>query len=359
VAHELNYSPLDRLLHRVAFAAPFIQLTAADIEGVIYGSQYEDVHAARPIFVTSLPRAGTTVLLEALSQLPSLASHVYRDMPFVLAPVLWSRLSGPFRQNQAPRERAHGDGIEIGFDSPEAFEEIIWRAFWPSKYTSRSIALWQTRDASREARRFFVDHMKKIVALRRPKRPVDGRYLSKNNANIARLQVIERMFPDATVVVPVRRPLEHAASMLRQHRNFLEMQRTEPFVRRYMIDVGHYEFGDVHRPLAFEGLRELTEGRSTLELEYWLGYWIAAFEHILARRSRLVLVSHEHLCATASTGLAALCDRLSVDPEDALPKAAEAFKERSGSTASNDVVDQRLRHRAETIYDQLMRDRIW
>jgi hypothetical protein len=32
VAYELNYSRLDRLLHRVAFAAPFIQLTAADIE---------------------------------------------------------------------------------------------------------------------------------------------------------------------------------------------------------------------------------------------------------------------------------------------------------------------------------------
>ena len=28
-------------------------------------------------------------------------------------------------------ERAHGDGMTIGYDSHEAFEEVLWRAFWP------------------------------------------------------------------------------------------------------------------------------------------------------------------------------------------------------------------------------------
>ena len=139
MAHELNYTRLDRLLHRVAFAAPFIQMTAADIEDVVCGSTYAGYRAARPVFITSLPRAGTTVMLEALNQLPSLASHVYRDMPFVLAPVLWSRLSAPFRQPAALKERAHGDGDEDGFDSPEAYEEIDWRTLWPAKYGSSSI----------------------------------------------------------------------------------------------------------------------------------------------------------------------------------------------------------------------------
>jgi hypothetical protein len=358
VAHELNYSRFDRLVHRIAFAAPFVQLTAADIEHVLYGESYKHVAARRPIFVTSLPRAGTTVLLEALSQFPSLASHVYRDMPFVMAPVLWSRLSGPFHQPQELEERAHGDGLEVGFDSPEAFEEILWRSFWPQKYGRHGIALWGARDFRREARAFFMNHMKKIVALRRPDRAADGRYLSKNNANIARLDLIGRMFPDAFILLPFRRPLEHATSLLRQHLRFLEMQKDEPFVGRYMADIGHYEFGKVHRPLAFPGLDELTSHRDPATLDYWLGYWVATFEYVLGYRARLVVMSYEDACTNPSRALGAVCARLEIAEEGALPLAAARFKAAPPARANDADVDGDLRARAEGVYDALMAERL-
>ena len=116
---ELNYSFLDRLIHRVAFAAPAIQLTASDMEKALYGASWDKVRGGRPIFITSLPRAGTTLMLEAFHLFPSLASHLYRDMPFVMAPVLWSRLSHGFRKQAELHERAHGDGMQVGYDSPE------------------------------------------------------------------------------------------------------------------------------------------------------------------------------------------------------------------------------------------------
>ena len=81
-------------------------------------------------FVTSLPRVGTTLLLDVLSALPAFASHTYRHMPFVLCPILWDRISSGFRKEAELDEREHGDGIMIGYDSSEAFEEIIWMAFW-------------------------------------------------------------------------------------------------------------------------------------------------------------------------------------------------------------------------------------
>jgi len=92
------------------------------------GFDVDDVEVEAPIFITSLPRAGTTILLAALNSVPQLATHLYRDMPFVMAPLLWSRLSGRFRKQAVLQERAHGDGIAIGYDSPEAFEEVIWRS---------------------------------------------------------------------------------------------------------------------------------------------------------------------------------------------------------------------------------------
>jgi len=354
VAVELNYSALDRVLHRLAFAGPSVQLAAADMERTLFRSAYDRVLGTRPIFITSLPRAGTTLMLEVLHRFPSLASHIYRDMPFVLAPVIWSRLSASFRKPQELRERAHGDGVEVGYDSPEAFEEILWRAFWPEKYHETGIDLWTASDDRPEARAFFAEHMKKIIALRRPERAGDGRYVSKNNANLARLDLIVKMFPDAKVLVPNRRPLEHARSLLSQHRRFLEMHRQTPFVRRYMADIGHYEFGALHRPIRFPGFERLTTGRDPLGLDYWLGYWIAAFEYVLARRQAVVLASYEDCCLHAEKVLSKLCERLDIPPEGVLHQAAALVRDTPSSQSGQVQVDADLLDRANRLHSTLL-----
>ena len=354
-AFQVNYSALDRLIHRIAFSSPLVQLTAADIERTLFGSDYASVNPARPIFVTSLPRAGTTVILEALYCFPFLATHLYRDMPFVLSPVIWSRLTGRFQKGAELRERAHGDGVQVGYDSPEAFEEIYWRAFWPEKYASARIELWTAEDGKDDAKAFFVEHMKKIIALRRPGRERDGRYFSKNNGNMARLNLIGRMFPDAKILIPIRRPIDHAASLLRQHRNFIGMQKTDRFIGRYMADIGHYEFGSLHRPIAFPGLDALISGRDPLTVDYWIAYWIAAFEHVLSRRDAVILVSYEDLCDNPRRVLSDICDRLNIADRDALGRAAALFKTPPRTQSAHEaILDSRLRDRAEELCKTLL-----
>jgi hypothetical protein len=354
VAVELNYSRLDRVLHRLAFAGVGIQLTAADIERAMFGASYKAVRGAQPIFVTSLPRAGTTLMLEVLCRFPSLASHVYRDMPFVMAPMLWAHLSASFRKHDELRERAHGDGMLVGYDSPEAFEEILWRAFWPEKYHANSISLWRRNDQSTEAQEFFIEHMKKIIALRRPNRAADGRYVSKNNGNVARLDLIGAMFPDAKILIPIRRPLEHARSLLNQHRRFLEMQGQTPFVRKYMGDIGHYEFGSLHRPIEFAGFEALRGTRTPMELDYWLAYWIAAFDHILARRESLILASYEDCCLNSRKALEELCARLQIPHEGALEGAAGMFRDTPSVARGTADVNPELLDRANQLHARLL-----
>jgi len=353
MASELNYSSFERLLHRVAFASPSVQLAAADVERSLFGSSYKDVRAERPIFITSLPRAGTTLILEALHRFPSLASHIYRDMPFVMAPVFWSRLSGSFHKPSHLKERAHGDGMEVGYDSPEAFEEIIWRTFWPEKYSKTGIALWHVGDHKAAARAFFMEHMKKVVALRRPERARDGRYVSKNNANVARLELIQRMFPGATILLPVRRPLEHARSLLSQHRRFLEMHHESPFVRRYMGDIGHYEFGALHRPIAFPQTRARTAGLDPLTLDYWLGYWVAAFEYVLSHRDKLVVASYEAACTDPRRALTDICNRLDIPEDGAMAAAVALFRPEPSTRTGRVDVNQELLARAESLWEAL------
>lgn len=322
MAGPVGYSLLDRILHRIAFAGPGIQRAAAEIEDRSLAAVWSATAAPRPVFITSLPRAGTTILLEALSRLPGVATHRYRDMPFVMAPVLWARLSTRFRRPAELHERAHGDGIEIGYDSPEAFEEILWRAFWPEKYRGNAIALSTAGDRSAEGEAFLAAHMRKIVALRCPEDPAGARYVSKNNGNIARLGLLSAAFPAAPVIVPFRAPLEHAWSMLRQHRNFAALHARDRFALRYMADLGHYEFGVLHRPIRFAGLDDLVRGLGSDSLDYWLAYWIAAFEHVLAGDDAVVLLRYEEFAASGAEGLAALCERCGLAPCGAVERAA-------------------------------------
>jgi len=354
VAFEVKYSTLDRLIHRLAFGHLSLQFTAADIEKYTFASVYEGIGTEKPIFITSLPRAGTTLMLEALYRIPSLATQIYRDMPFIMAPLLWSRLSSIFRKNSNLKERAHRDGMQVGFDTPEAFEEILWHAFWPEKYTQDRIELWERNDEKKEATTFIVDHMKKIIALRCHSRTGGERYVSKNNANIARLDLIRYMFPDANFLIPIRDPFEQTASLLRQHKNFVKMHQSEPFVRHYMEDIGHYEFGDLHKPIAFPGLNAWISKRDPQTINYWVAYWIAAYEYVLSRRDSAILFSYEQTCLNARSELSEIFEQLNVNSEGMLDSISALFRSPPPAQADPAVVDPLLREAARELHHELL-----
>ena len=60
---ENQYSLPNQWLHRLSFATTGAQVGLADIESNLFKKQLEPVICERPVFVTALPRAGTTLLL--------------------------------------------------------------------------------------------------------------------------------------------------------------------------------------------------------------------------------------------------------------------------------------------------------
>lgn len=348
-SEEVPYSPLDKALHNFAFASPSRHLRLAEVETALYRRRIDPARAARPVFVTSLPRAGTTILLQALARHPELASATYRHMPFTFAPLLWGGFSTAFRKSSGMSERAHGDGIEVGIDSPEAFEEMIWMAFWPDHYAHKHIRPWRGDARDPEFEAFFRTHIAKIVATR----PGAARYLSKNNANIARLPLIEAMHPDASIVIPVRDPVAQVASLLRQHRRFCALHDRDPFARQYMEGLGHFEFGAALRPIAFGEVPP--DPAEADEVGFWLGYWNDAYEHVLATAGgRAVFVDHDALSAAPERGLQALAAVLGLDAPAALTTQAGTFR------PPHPVPDlagapPRLMRRARELHDELRR----
>lgn len=306
-----QYSSVDQFVHNLAFSGPAILKLASRLEDRM-ARQSSTADATQPVFVTSLARGGTTAVLNALHDAPEVATHIYRDMPFLTAPVLWNKIAGGPKRGVRRRQRAHGDGLEIDLDSPEAFEEVIWKSFWPDRYRGTSIPLWSTCDTDPEADQFLRQHMRSIIRARNiqagPKDVLKTIYCSKNNANIARVSYLLKSFPDCRIVVPVRRPECHAESLLRQHNNFSMLQARNSFVTRYMSDIGHFEFGNLHKPFFFRGFEPEQEG--THHSDYWLHYWICAFRGLLEHKDQCIFLFQDDLRAAPQRTMEALYDML-------------------------------------------------
>lgn len=323
MASEYPYSLLERTVQRILFSSAALQELLDDLERLCCARYWEEIEIVRPVFITSLPRAGTTILLEALASLPGMASHEYRDMPFVFTPLLWHRLSSGLRREREKVERFHGDGICIDVNSPEGLEEVFWKKCFGEHYTGTGIELWHDSDNRFGA--YFREQLKKVIALRGTSSTgAPGRYVSKNNANIARTRVLSELFPDAFVLVPLRNPLEHAISMWRQHHNFLQRHTTNSFARRYMDNIGHYEFGELHRPIRFPHLDAIVAGFVPHDLDYWLAYWIAAFEH-LRHQEKIDFVCYEQLSTSGGEGFSALASHLAIEASNEALEAAAAM----------------------------------
>ena len=230
-----------------------------------------------PVLVSGCARAGTTLVTNLLHQTGQFASLTYRDMPFAMAPATWSRISKRDNILKAPRLRAHNDGVEITYDSPEAFEEIFWRTFDPEYFTREDLGNHQIDGEVSNRYRQFVDNVLRAKA--------GTRYLAKNNNAVVRLDAYLRAFPDMHIVIVFRDPLGQARSLLRQHKQFLDVHRRDPFSLRYMKYLGHFEFGQAHKPFVFA--RPVDERLSSHQIEYWLERWMDIYAYVLHEAAKL------------------------------------------------------------------------
>jgi len=275
---ENNYHYFSRLLHTVALGMPPLAKASFELDQLFANRARTGQFDERPIFISGLARSGTTILLRAFASTGCFRSLTYRDMPFALMPCLWNNISQPFRRNATQTERAHGDNILIDYDSPEAFEEIFWQTFCRNQYIFSTHLEPHTVDKEIVIR--FRQYVRRILNSNLDNYGL--RYLSKNNNNVLRLHSIIESFPSATILIPFRDPGQQAMSLLRQHLQFSESHQRDPFSKRYMQWLGHYDFGSSHKPPVFNS-RPTPEPPSfdSSDPNYWLQLWINTYQHLL------------------------------------------------------------------------------
>ena len=250
------------------------------LETHLVESALADIRIDRPIYVTGLARSGTTILLETLARHPHVATHRYRDFPMLFTPYAWNRwLELVPRKQEAPAERSHGDGIVVTAESPEAFEEPLWMAFFPELHDATQSAVLDEETHHPLFERFYRDHIRKLLAVRGRRR-----YVAKGNYNVTRIGYLAKLFPEARFVIPVRDPVWHIASLMKQHRLFLDGQRDNPAAQRHLRRVGHFEFGEDRRPIRIgDGAttRDIAElWQAGEEVRGWARYWAQVHHHI-------------------------------------------------------------------------------
>jgi Sulfotransferase family len=288
------------------------------LETKLVESGLRDARIDRPIYVTGLARSGTTILLETLARHPEVATHRYRDFPMLFTPYLWNRwLDLVPRSNEAPAERSHGDGIAVTSESPEAFEEPLWMAFFPDLHDASTSAVLDGGTHHPLFERFYRDHVRKLLAVRGRRR-----YVAKGNYNVTRIAYLAKLFPDARFVIPARDPVWHIASLMKQHGLFLEGQRDNPSAQRHLRRVGHFEFGQDRRPINTGDDAATAEivalWRDGEEVRGWARYWSHIHHHIADLidhqphlRRAIRVVRYEDLCASPAATVAELlshCD---------------------------------------------------
>lgn len=281
-----------------------------------------------PIYIAGLARSGSTILLELLSRHPDLATHRYRDFPPVFTPWLWNWfVDRAATAPERPAERAHKDRLVVTAESPEAFEEPLWMAFFPHLHNGGNETLDRST-VNPAFERFYRDHMRKLLLVRG-----GSRYLAKANYNVTRLAYLLKLFPQARFVVPIRDPVWHVASLMKQHALFCREQNNDPRIVDHLRRTGHFEFGPGRRAVRIDegGAAEVVESLWARgeEVAGWAELWNGIYGHVndllssdAALRSAVMVVRYEDLCARPRRTVADIIEHCGITDET-LPALAE------------------------------------
>jgi len=250
--------------------------------------------------------------------------------------------------------------MEVSFDSPEAFEEVIWLSYLKEKYVTKDRLIPLTLKNTSKA---FADKLsttlKKLILeaskSEEQQHSTLKRYISKNNANCARIPVLTKLFPKATILIPFREPLAHIGSLMKQHQQFTEMHKNDKFARNYMQWLGHYDFGENFKPIDFDHWLDSIDGPLNFGDEnFWLQYWIAGYSNMLKQVGRQVhLVDYNKMLEKPEQTLTTIAELTKLKAPIEFIKNAREIRSPTSKPRDSVSMDQKLLEKANQLYKEL------
>ena len=336
---DSDYSDWSKLLHRMFLDNQHISKALFFIDRRLNRGKLNTQDESF-VVVTGLARAGTTALTNLLYSTRRFHSLSYANMPFLLSVNLWRKLYRP--RTDALKQRAHGDRVLFGHSTIEALEEYFFKVFLNDRFIGENALSEHVIDP--ETNTYYADYRKLIGT-----GAGDTTYIAKNNNLILRHASLSELNPGLKTILIFRNPVDHAFSLLSQHRRFSQLHQSDPFTLEYMDWLGHHEFGLNHRPFDLGG-ECLHTGYKPDSIDYWVAIWIEYYAHVLTlgTRENLIPVNYADLLNSPDALLTALGERLKTDLHVG---GTEAFKK---SERPDVGVDAELLRRATAIHEQLI-----
>ena len=307
-------------------AAPLF-VTLGDLESAVLARRIASAPVDRPVYICGMPRAGTTISLQMLSEHRDVGTHKYADFLMPYTPYAWNWIfpKVPVDAMRKPMPRIHRDRIDVTRDSAEMGEEILWEHFFPDLHSEATSSVLDRASSNPRFERFYREHIAKLLLIRGR-----TRYVSKAIMCVLRMQYLRRVFPDARFLLYVRNPVDHVASLLKQDRIWAETEREDPRQIEIIELTGHHEFGPnqimanlgnaqtLHEIHALRNAGRVARARA-LYWSYLYGFVVAqlAADPELARA--VCVVRYEDLCGNSAETIDRIVAHVELDAASFAP----------------------------------------
>jgi hypothetical protein len=307
----------------------FLSFLLDRFESMYLSMDLENVAIDKPIYITGLARAGTTIILEMLSKHPDLASHQYKHLLMPYLPHWISLFIRRLKIYTNPFERIHMDGIFITHESPEAVEEIFWQKYFNNLHNENISNILNKSTSNPKFENFYYNHIRKLlIDQNKP------RYVAKNNYHVSRFEYLLKIFPRVKFLLIIRNPVNQIASLIKQTKLFMNIECSAPLLQDWFRLIGHYEFGhhqvciNLNNTELIRRIRKLWRNKKTY-VKGWAYYWNSIYEHIADNlenykcfRDATLVINYDDLCESP----AKMIDKILIHTELSVEKFEKVRK---------------------------------
>jgi hypothetical protein len=284
-----SYSSIEKFLHYTFMGNKNIARFLFKLELWFNKKQLKASCTNQNVYISGMARAGTTVLMQYLGQLPEFKSLSYRNLPFLFLPKTWPKIIS--KKKTLEKERFHRDGMKHSINSYEALEEPFWRNYIGEKYIYEKTIINHTISKKLFSK---YNNFRRLIS-------GNNIYLAKNNNHLLRaksLHKLDKTFGNKTItIIPFRDPYDQAKSLLNQHLLLSKLQEEDEFILDYMDFLVHHEFGLNAKTPVLDKNKILSIKQDNNHIEYWLEIWYLYYIEILEQFSNEVdfyLFSYEN-----------------------------------------------------------------
>ncbi|MCG3260851.1 MAG: sulfotransferase, partial [Candidatus Heimdallarchaeota archaeon] len=182
-------------LARFFYNHPKFNLKLSNWESKLLRKKIENLKVDRPVYVTGLARAGSTVTVEMIGKHPDVAYHKYMHSVNPFIPHLVQQIAKVVPIFKKPVERVHKDGLMVNRDSPEAVEEPMWMRFFDTIHNDKVSNIFDEQTSNPEFEKTYDLILRKLMYNQK-----STRYVAKNNYNVSRLKYLHKLYPDLKII---------------------------------------------------------------------------------------------------------------------------------------------------------------